>query len=266
MPELPDVENYKRYLDATALHKRIEDVHVADTRFLKKTAERRLRDGLIGHSFASTRRHGKYLLIEIEGGGWLASHFGMTGHLRYFKDPNQDPGDDRLRLDFDNGYHLAFVSKRMLGHVRLIDDTDRFVEEQKLGVDALDPAADKAWFYQALSSKRGGLKSALTDQSLIAGIGNVYSDEILYQAGLDPDARVQKLSEDQVDCLFDTMHWVLNTAIDCGAGSEELVEKLPGHFLLHYREKGAACRRCGAELESRKVSGRTTHLCPRCQA
>ena len=265
MPELPDVENYKRYLEATALHKRIKGVHVADTRFLRETSEKSLRDGLVGRAFARARRHGKYLLVQLEGGGWVASHFGMTGNLRYFKDSDQDPEYDRVRLDFDNGDHLAFVSKRMLGHLRLIEDADRFIKKEKLGVDALDPAVDRAWFRQALAAKRGGLKSTLTDQSFIAGIGNVYCDEILFRAKLDPDAKARKLDDDQKDRLFDAMREVLHTAIDCGAGSEELVDRLPDDYLLRYREKGAPCPRCGTEIETRKVSGRTTYICPRCQ-
>lgn len=265
MPELPDVENYRRYLNATALHKRIEAVHVSDTRFLEETSVPELRAGLTGHAFASTRRHGKYLLIAIDAGGWLASHYGMTGNLRYFKRTDKHPDHERVCLDFANGYHLAFVSQRMLGHLRLIDDADRFLADWGLGPDALEIAADRSRFREMLAGRRGGIKSALMDQAFIAGLGNVYSDEILFQARLDPRAAVRDLDEDAVDRLFDALHDVLTTAIDCGAGSEGLADRLPDGFLLAHREKSGTCPRCGSDIEARKVAGRTAYMCPRCQ-
>lgn len=263
MPELPDVENYARYLKATALHQRIADVHVASEKFLNDISPETLRRRLNGETFTGCRRHGKHLLVSLAGCGWLDSHFGMTGRLRYDKTDSDDRRYDRVRVAFDNGHHLAFVSKRLLGHLGLVEDADRFIEAQGLGPDAA--ALDRERFHAMLAHKRGKLKSALMDQGFIAGLGNVYSDEILFQARLAPTAETPRLSDDEIDRLFDAMTEVLQTAIDCGAGSEALLERLPARYLLRHREKGARCPRCGETIATRKVAGRTAYLCPFCQ-
>ncbi len=265
MPELPDVETYKRYVDATALNKRIAAVHVFDTRFVKDTSEEMLRERLVGRAFVATRRRGKHLLIAVDEDGWLETHYGMSGRVRYFRDADNGDSHDRVRVDFEDGGRLAFVSRRRLGHMRLIEDADRFIAGEDLGIDALDLATDRERFREMLAGKRGGLKSALMDQSFIAGLGNVYSDEILFQARLDPSAPVQDLGAGEVDRLHTAMREVLDTAIASEAGWENVPDRLPETYLLPHRKAGGRCPRCGGEIAKRKVSGRTAYLCPRCQ-
>lgn len=265
MPELPDVENFRRFLNANALGKPIAHVEVGSAKILRGVTAARLGSALDGRRMTGSRRHGKHLLAALDDGMWLTLHFGMTGRLAYFERLAEDPAHDRLRLDFADGHHLAYVDMRMLGEIGLAADADAFIAEIGLGPDALDPSLDEAVFVALLAGRRGAAKAALMDQSLLAGIGNVYSDEILFQARLHPKIRVQDLDASRVSELFRVMKRVLQTAIDRGAGSEELADRLPADYLLPRRKEGAECPRCGAAIAAMKAAGRTAYFCPACQ-
>jgi formamidopyrimidine-DNA glycosylase len=259
MPELPDVQVFKEYLDSTALHQRIRDVDVSADGMLENVSTRTVKSRLKGHELASTRRHGKNLFVRVTDDGWLRLHFGMTGELKYFKDDEETPEHVRIRLDFSNGYHLAYVNVRKFGEIGMVDDVGSYVDEQGLGPDALD--LDLDGFRATLKGRRGAIKSTLMNQDVIAGIGNVYADEMLFAAGVDPRARTEKLGEDTLRDLHRAMGKVLRRAI----GARVDVEKFPRSFLLPQRGAGGQCPRCGNELKRTKVSGRTTYYCPRDQ-
>jgi len=264
MPELPDVEIYKRYLDAHALRRTIVDVAVNDVRILGDLPADAFVVRLRGNRFEESRRHGKHLLVRLQRGGWLTLHFGMTGNLVYFRKGEDDPPYDRVRFDFE-GSHLAYVNRRMLGRVGLADDADAFIREEGLGPDALDPAFDLEALTRAISGRRRDVKSVLIDQALIAGIGNIYADEILFQARLHPKTPATSLDAEQRAALFRQIKAVLETAIERGAGAEQFLERLPEHYLLPHRDKGGRCPRCGSAIATLKSGGRTSYFCPRCQ-
>jgi formamidopyrimidine-DNA glycosylase len=265
MPELPDVENFKRYLDANALNQKIGGVRVLNARILRDVTERTLRKALTGHRLTSTRRHGKHLLVRIDKASWLTLHFGMSGRLIYFEHPEDDPRHDRFRLDFENGHHLAYDCRRMLGGIGLAEDADAFIAAHNLGPDALDPRLTEEAFIEALAGKRGQIKSVLMNQELLAGIGNFYSDEILFQARLHPKADLGDLDDKQRGKLYRTMREVLGTAVEAGAGSEEFADRLPRGYLLPHRRKGGTCPRCHGAIRTMKAAGRTAYYCPHCQ-
>jgi formamidopyrimidine-DNA glycosylase len=265
MPELPDVELYKRYLDEHALRQTIERVAVNDARILGDLPATAFVARLTGNRFEASRRHGKHLLVRLQKNGWLTLHFGMTGNLVYFRDAADDPPYDRVRFDFAGGRHLAYVNRRMLGRVGLADGADAFIRDEELGPDALDPAFDLEAFARAIEGRRRDVKSVLMDQALIAGIGNIYADEILFQARLHPHKLVPSLADRQRTELFRQIEQVLETAIDRGAGAEQFLERLPDDYLLPHRDKGGACPRCGSPIATLKAAGRTSYYCPRCQ-
>jgi formamidopyrimidine-DNA glycosylase len=265
MPELPDVELYKRYLDEHALRQRVEGVAVGDARILGDLSARAFVAALGGNRFDGSRRHGKHLLVRLERAGWLTLHFGMTGSLAYFRNGEDDPPYDRVRFDFEGGAHLAYVNRRMLGRVGLTEDANAFIRAEGLGPDALDPGFDLAAFTAALSGRRRDVKSVLMDQGLFAGIGNIYADEILFQARLHPKTPASALSERQRALLFEQIKEVLGTAIESGAGAEQFLERLPDDYLLPQRDKGGKCPRCGTAIATLKSGGRTSYFCPRCQ-
>ena len=259
MPELPDLEAFRRYVDATALHQPISGVQVKAPAVLKDIGPEELRRELVGNRFQSTARYGKRLFSGLEDDRWLTLHFGMTGELKYFRDLEDEPEYDRLLISFQNGYHLAYLSRRKLGEVRLIEDWEDFVQSKDLGPDALDLQEED--FFELLSDRRGMIKSALMDQQLIAGIGNIYSDEILFQAGVHPRAQVQDLRPEVISRIFASMQEALQEAIADQANPTEF----PPHYLTPHRGPEEKCPRCETPLEKIKVSGRGAYFCPACQ-
>jgi formamidopyrimidine-DNA glycosylase len=265
MPELPDVETFKRVLERHALRKTIERVVVNDKRILGKLAVPTLISRLNGAKFVATRRHGKHLLAKIDQGGWLTLHFGMTGALDFVAKPDQEPPFTRVRVDFADDGCLAYTNKRMIGRVGLIENVDDFIAAEKLGPDALDPRFDWPAFRATVRGVKRDVKSVLMDQQLVAGIGNIYSDEILFQARINPAARMGQLAPNELKKLFLNMREVLKRAVTHGAGSEEFTERMPRGALLPERRKGGSCPRCRSPLKVFKVGGRTAYCCPRCQ-
>jgi formamidopyrimidine-DNA glycosylase len=188
----------------------------------------------------------------------------MTGALVPFEAMEDEPPYDRVRFDFTEG-HMAYTSVRMLGRVGLAEDAEGFITAERLGPDALDPRFDLAAFRATLAGRKRSVKSALMDQATMAGVGNIYSDEILFQARRHPGTPVRRLDASATEQLFGTVKEVLTTAIKRGAGSEQFLDRLPADYLLPQRRKGGRCPRCGSEVRTLKVSGRTGYYCPGCQ-
>ncbi|MDX1646755.1 MAG: DNA-formamidopyrimidine glycosylase family protein [Longimicrobiales bacterium] len=259
MPELPHVEGLKEYLDATSLHQTVRHVYLSAEHTLSDVSARTLRRHLNGRALVGSRRHGKELFVSVEDEDWLRLHFGMTGDLKYFENGDAegpDPEHTRLRLDFEGGGHLAFINPRRLGSIGWVESPEAYVDEEGLGPDALDDAFDAECLRAALKDKRGTLKGALMDQGLVAGIGNVYADEILFQSRLHPRAEPRSLAADAVRAVHAQMRRVLEAAIDAGS------EDVPDWFLLPHRHPEGTCANCGAPLEKMRVSGRATWYCP----
>jgi formamidopyrimidine-DNA glycosylase len=265
MPELPDVESFKRVLARSALRKTIDRVVVSDARILGNLSARTFAARLQGAKLVAARRHGKHLMASVDRGGWLALHFGMTGALHFIQNPDKEPPFTRVRLDFANDGCLAYTNKRMIGRVGLIEDVADFIADEKLGPDALDRRFDFHAFKTAVLGIRRDVKSVLMDQQIIAGIGNIYSDEILFQARINPAARMDELAPDQLKRLLLEIRKVLKTAVARRAGSEQFIERMPKGALLPERKKGGRCPRCRSYLKVFKLGGRTAYCCPRCQ-
>lgn len=258
MPELPEVETFRDYLESTSMGQAIERVSVLSPEILEGIKAPQLRSRLEGRRFRSTGRHGKYLLVQLDSGERLSLHFGMTGCLQHLEEGEETPPYARLMFDFDSGSRLAFICQRKLGRVSLLGRGESIGTAKRLGPDALD--MDFEAFRTALQRRTAVLKSALMNQKLIAGIGNLYSDEILFQAGIHPQTRVAQLDEEALERLFEKTREVLRTAVDLHAD----FEKFPGHYLIPHRGRGGECPE-GGELRRTKISGRTSYYCPRCQ-
>jgi formamidopyrimidine-DNA glycosylase len=263
MPELPDMELYRRTLDAHALHRKITRAMVSDRRILGNLPEKELVQRLEGNRLQSSRRHGKHLLIPLASNGLLTMHFGMTGRLEYVEPAARDVHYDRVRLAFEGG-SLVYVNKRMLGRVGLADDADAFIAAEELGPDALDPAFDLDALSSALDGRRE-VKAVLMDQGVVAGIGNLYADEILFHARLHPRTPGRTLGEHERKTLLARIREVLQGAVDHGAGAEQLLERLPKGWLLPQRREGGICPHCHKRLGTLKAAGRTGYYCPHCQ-
>jgi formamidopyrimidine-DNA glycosylase len=259
VPELPDVEVFRRYVEASSRGRWVDEVEVLDARVLGATPEHTLRLALRGRELTRVDRHGKWLFAQVDGGPRLAVHFGMTGRPVHLEPAEPAPAHVRLVLRFAGGDRLVLVDPRRFGRVELAEDPGTFARLRGLGPDAL--AVDRGLFVALLSRRRGSVKAALLDQRLMAGIGNIYADEILFQAGMHPRRDVAGLDATELCDLHRIMRRVLQTAVDRDADSR----RYPRGWLLRRRGPGGACPRCGTRLERIVVAGRGTYLCPRCQ-
>ncbi len=255
MPELPDVEHERRFLARHATGRTVREVIVTDPGVLRDTTSTDLDRSLRSHRFEEPDRHGKWLIAWTTGPSVLF-HFGMTGTLRWAGDADGRHRHDRVIFVTDAG-ELRYRNMRKLGGLWLAHergDVDRLLGP--LGPDALDLSLEA--FLERLSRRRGRIKALLIDQTMIAGVGNLMADEILWQARLHPARRVEDLTGDDLRTLHTVMRRVLRRAID-------RFDRLPRGWLMPARIPDGPCPRCGEPLGRMVVGGRTTVFCPRCQ-
>lgn len=257
MPELPDVEGFRRELADALPGRRIRGVRVRDPGILRNTTAAALGRRLGGRRFDRPRRHGKWLMLPTDGPTLLV-HSGMTGHPYYAADGSGREPYERLVIALDRG-ELRYADLRKLRGVWLADneeDVARVTGPQ--GPDAL--GIDRRAFRAAVSGRRGQLKLTLMDQSVIAGLGNLLADEICWRARIAPTRPIPELADDELTALHAAMTRVLRTAVRHG--------RVPGlsRWLTRVRdEPDPSCPRCGTRLARGRVGGRATVWCPLCQ-
>lgn len=259
MPELPDVEVFRGIAEDHGLRRPIETVSIRPDGMTMTVAESTLHGALLGHTLTGTRRWGKHLFLRSGEGRhrWLRLHFGMTGSLVPMAGGDDEPEHTRLRLDFRAGTALAYRCPRKFGEIGLVVSPERFAEAKGLGPDLLGDGFGPAAFRDRLQGRRGGLKSALMDQGRVAGLGNIYTDEILFQAGLHPETAVRELPDDDLEALYRTAVRVVEKAADVDVD----VDRMPPRWLLPNREPGADCPRCSGTIRKTEVTGRPTYHC-----
>lgn len=270
MPELPEVEIFKRFAEDHAIGKTIADVEILHPKILENVSADDLIRTVQGHKLDAARRHGKNLFLRVkDADAWLLLHFGMTGFLVWYTDETEittaygdrkkQNGHLRVRFDLADGSHFGFDEQRMFGKMSLIDSPDKYIREHDLGPDALDMPFEA--FREGIQSRKGQIKPLLMDQSFVAGVGNVYADEALYQCRLHPGRRADTLTDGEIECLHAQMRDVLIRTVDCEAERK----RLPNDYLTHHRHKKGKCGKHGVRLEIVTVGGRTTYFCPKCQ-
>ena len=261
MPELPDVEGFRRVLAATAAGQRIREVTVPAPDILRNASPQALGRALAGERLGEPRRHGKWLCTPA-GGRLLLLHFGMDGGLTWVPAAEVagcPPGRyDRLVLRCQRG-ELRYGSRRKLGGAWLAADAaGAAAVTGPLGPDAL--GLGLAALQERLAGRRGAVKPALMDQSVIAGLGNLTVDEILWRARVHPLTPVRDLSQADLRRLHERMGEVLAASVKVG--------RVPGYegWLTGARDaRPATCPRCGTPLARTRVAGRGTAWCPHCQ-
>ena len=257
IPELPDVEGFRRVLAASAEGREIEAVEVIDRGMLRRGTPQSLGRALTGRRFGEPLRHGKWLLAPV-GESCVLMHFGMAGLLEWTARDADRHNHDRI-VFVCRGGELRYRNMRRFGGVWLVrGEREREAVTGPLGPEARDLSRER--FHELIGGRRGQIKAALMDQRLIAGLGNLLADETLWRAGLDPRAPASALREKRLDALHDAMREVLRGSIPAG--------RVPHgkNWLTRVRvTKGAACPRCGTTLRRATVAGRTAVWCPRCQ-
>lgn len=258
MPELPDVEGFRRVLSEHGAGRRIERVRVLDDGVLRDTTPQGLGRALSGQRFGEPGRVGKWLLGYTDGPTVLL-HFGMTGQLLWCPQQAEGHRHDRVAFQLDDG-ELRYRDMRKLQGLRLATDEAALravVDDQ--GRDALAMTRDD--LEKLLTRSGRQLKALLSDQSAVAGLGNITIDEILWRARVFPIRKASELGSGERERLFAEMWRVLDESVPAG--------QVPSYasWLTGARDDapGAPCPRCGAALAKERMGGRSTVYCPQCQ-
>jgi formamidopyrimidine-DNA glycosylase len=282
MPELPEVEVIRRDLEKEVVGREIRSVEVRNTknamRVIRRHRRRRdLEDPLAGTTVTAVARRGKYLVFHLDADDDLALvvHLGMSGQLLQSAPGAGYENHTHVVFDLADGGQLRFVDPRTFGEmfVTTIEEDGEVKELRRLGLDPLESQLTWQHFSEFLSGHRVKLKSLLMDQRFVAGIGNIYSDEILYLAGLHPNRGCDTLSDTEVRRLYRAMQEVLQEAIRHRGTSadDEQYRDLYGaagdhrSFLQVYQREGQPCRRCRTPIERGRWSSRSMYFCPKCQ-
>ena len=283
MPELPEVETVRRGLAKLIIGKVVSgEVHDTAKGFPNTTQD--VNQFLVNASVTDVRRRAKVLMIDLSTDYSLLIHLKMTGQLVFVGEtrfgaghPNDSLINDlpdkstRVTLTFDDGTKLFFNDQRKFGWMRLLPTIEipNTPFMQKVGPEPLSSDFTANNFIQRLARRpKTNIKAVLLDQSVVAGIGNIYADESLWGAKIHPTRLVSSLTDDEMTLLYTEMRAVMNLAVEKGGSSNSTYVNAEGKkgsymdFARVFRREGLECPRCGAIIEKSRVAGRGTHVCP----
>jgi formamidopyrimidine-DNA glycosylase len=279
--ELPEVEVMRRDLEKDVVGRRIKTAEVKSSRNAMRVIRRHgkrkdFTSRLEGHKLTKIERRGKYILVHLDSGDVVVTHFGMSGQFQR--------GNGRMALEphthvvitFQQGGDLRFVDPRTFGEMFVSggDEIGKVKELQHIAIDPLDQVFTWPTFQYLLAQRAAKMKQLLMDQKFISGLGNIYSDEVLFAAGLRYDRVSDTLSSQEVRRLYRAIQETLQEAIKLRGTTlddEAYVDLFgkPGEFqteLKVYGREGLPCRRCRTPIQTVKVSQRTSYFCPQCQS
>lgn len=282
MPELPEVETVRRGLNQLTLNQEITGGDVLLDRTIAYPLS--LADfisGLKGSAIASWHRRGKYLLAELSQiqnphtpAGWLGVHLRMTGQLLWL-DRQPLHKHTRVRLFFENELELRFVDQRTFGQMWWVPPSEAIESVitglGKLGPDPFSEDFSVEYFTKQLHNCRRRIKNALLDQSIVAGIGNIYADEALFKSGIPPETLCTELQPSQISRLRTAIVEVLEASIAAGGTTFSNflnVQGVNGNYsgvAWVYNRAGKPCRVCETPIQRLRLAGRSAHFCPQCQ-
>ena len=290
MPELPEVQTIVSGINKKLIGLGIKEVWSDAPKLIKNISFENFKKEILGKEILDAKRIGKNILLHLSGDKTILLHMKMTGHLLYGKyrhtptekikwvpeeksSPLCDPYNRFVHILFElsNGHELAFCDVRKFGKIVLLETKKEMdsVDLKKLGPDALDKNFNFEKFKETLSKKKDGfIKQILMDQEVIAGIGNIYSDEILWTAGIHPKEKLSKLKDEHKKKMFDAMKKILDESVKLGGDSMSDfrdIEGEKGKFQeTHkaYRKTGEPCsKKDGGTIVKIKVGGRSAHFC-----
>ena len=271
MPELPEVETIARALRAGGRgHQGVVGARVARVEVLwpKSIAEpdaAAFAQGLRGAVLAHVGRRGKFLVLAWRTAGFLLVHLRMSGDLVVLERGDPLPRHTRWALYFDDGRALAFDNPRKFGRAWWVDDPQWVLG--RLGPEPLDPALTPEIFYRRLQKHRRGIKPLLMEQTFLAGLGNIYTDEALHRARIHPQTPAHCLTPTQAERLLTAIRTVLRAGIAANGASIDWMYRggaFQNTFRVYHRQ-GEPCPVCGTPIARIRMGGRSTHYCPQCQ-
>ncbi len=278
MPELPEVEVVRRGLETRVVGRRITRVDVGRERTVRRTSRQAVIDGLTGRTLTGAGRRGKYLIGALDSGDAVMIHLRMSGQLRLAPAGSLRPAHTHVAMTLSGGEELWFVDPRTFGEVVVFDPARADLEVPELARLGPDPLVDgltTAGLRASMAGRTRPIKALLLDQHAVAGLGNIYSDEVLHASRLRFDHPVGSLRPRQVADLHQAIVEVLGAAIEAGGSTLADAQYVgltgqPGRYQLQHRvygREGAPCPRCGprSSVARARFGGRSTFFCPRCQ-
>lgn len=273
MPELPEVETVRRSLTDLVLHKEIKAVEIFKPAILALGDEAAYA-GLVGYELAEIGRRGKYLLFKLNEPAdllWVV-HLRMTGKLLYHQQPEPLQKHDHARLQFADGSELVYNDTRAFGRFWLTQDAAQVSGLNSLGLEPLDAEFSAAYWQEKIKRRsKTQVKVALLDQTVVAGLGNIYADEVLFQAGVHPERPLGTLTDEENQRLAQAMREILQASIEQrGTTFRDYVDgnnQKGGYqeFLRVFQKLNQPCPNCGQQIQRIKVAGRSSYFCPHCQ-
>lgn len=282
VPELPEVETVRRGLEQHTTDMVLQRVEVLRERTIaapKDTAA--FARGLQGRRIGLWQRRGKYLLASLhtddadEPAGHWGVHLRMTGQFLLVQEPQPVCRHTRVRIWDPQGMELRFIDMRCFAQMWWVppgDDPEIHISGLKrLGPEPFDPGFEARYLKQALKNSRRPIKTALLDQGLVAGVGNIYADESLFEAGIRPHTPANRVTQEQLERLRNALVNVLQASIGAGGTTFSDFRDLTGTngnyggVAMVYRRSGLPCHRCGTAILRDRLGGRSSHWCPHCQ-
>jgi formamidopyrimidine-DNA glycosylase len=269
MPELPEVETVKNQLSPHIIGRTILKVTLLWDRMVKgQDAGEFVRD-IAGQKILDIKRHGKYLILPLDSGDKLIIHLKMSGSLILGKNDTEPPKYTRAIIHLDDGLNVFFRDPRKFGVLKLLKDTKEI--DAKLGPEPLEKEFTLKYFTEGLAKRTAPIKAFILEQKFIAGVGNMYADEALFLARIDPRRAANSLKKAEIRRLFDAIHEVLLAGLKFGGASivtyyhpDGTVGTAHQHFNVAHNQK-KECPICGGSIERVVVRGRGSYYCPRCQ-
>lgn len=258
MPELPEVNTFKRFFEETSLQQKIIAVHTYDGKIIRNIDPDGFREKLAGRLFVDSVRIGKYLFSRMDNGHYVQFHFGMTGDFAYYSGREESPKHERLAFDFQNGFSLGFDCPRKFARICYIEDLDIYLTKLGLGEDALTISQEQ--FLAKAQGKKSTIKGFLLNQKHIAGVGNLYADEVLYQTRIHPASVVEAIPKHKMVDVYHKMKSILEYAVSQNA----YYKAYPDDWLWGWRKEGAKAPD-GSVVDIQKIGGRTTYFFPEYQ-
>ncbi len=276
MPELPEVETIRRSLTPILKNLQIGNVFVRRQDAVGFPEPEKFCQELKGAKIKQLARRGKYLIIYLYPYGRLIVHLRLSGHLRVVKG-DEVPDYERVRFVFTNGTALSFIEPRVLGKVYFVAGSELppvLKGLERLGLEPIDRRFNGRYLMAKLQGRQAKIKSLLMDQTICAGVGNIYSDEALFRAKIKPMRRAYTLKPGEVYQLARALRavlkagirWMGTTMMD---GRYLKPDGARGEFqnqLMVFGRKGSACRRCGSLVKRVRFGNRSSYFCPRCQS
>lgn len=272
MPELPEVEAVKRGLDQSIVSKRVTAIEVMWSKIIRHDDIEAFKQSLIGQVCQRIDRRGKFLLIYFDT-HVLLSHLRMEG--KYFLCDKEQPVHKHTHviLELDKQEELRYHDVRKFGRMELLEIGQEFQHPSlaKLGPEPTPATFSPHVIKEYLSGRTTAIKNILLDQRMVAGIGNIYADEILFDAYIHPEMSAAEITDEEIQQLYYSIISIMQAAIKAGGSTIRSYANMfgeAGHYQAYhqvYGKDGESCSRCGTIIEKTKVGGRGTHFCPNCQ-